>query len=1300
MARRFLVASLVGFVSLAALGCGDDGGGTGTTSSSDGVCGDGSVASGEQCDDGNTDDGDGCSATCQIEEQMGVCGDGTQDAGEQCDDGNTTDGDGCSSTCQSETGPECGDGNQDPDEDCDDGNMVAGDGCEPDCTITPEEVVCEDLPAVASGVCEVTSGGSDILIQGDILGPVTLFRGGGVVVDASGMITCVGCDCASQASGATRVVCPEGVVSPGLINAHDHITYVQNDPYTDTGERYEHRHDWRRGLNGHTEINASGGASSDAKRWAELRFVLSGATSTIGSGEQEGLLRNLDRSGAQRGLGQTPVDYDTFPLGDSNGTQLASGCGYPSINTSGNIASEDAYFPHVAEGIDAFARNEFVCIADETYGVEDLLEPQSAYIHAVGLTPMDYARMQEQGTNLIWSPRSNVTLYGDTAVVTAAKALGVGIALGTDWMPTGSMNLSRELACADELNTTYYDSTFSDRDLWHMVTKNAAEAAAMDDAIGVLLEGRVGDIAIFDASSAADHRAVIEAEPADTVLVLRGGEVLYGDDAVVEGLAPGSCDTLDVCGTNKRVCAQSEVGMSLSDLQNANSSLYGLFFCGDPPDEPSCTPMRTTSVNGSTIYGGVPAADDDDGDGLTNDVDNCVAVFNPIRPVDDGVQADFDMDGLGDACDPCPLNEDDANCPAYDAMDLDADGVSNMDDNCPLTPNGGQADGDNDDKGDVCDACPATSNPGALACPTTIYAIKTGGVSGSVALEDVLVTGCSTGNGFFLQYKSGDADYAGVENSGVFVYHPTVMCGSTLSVGDRVTLNPAQVNIFFDQIQLSNATVTVDSSLGEASPAPVVLTPAQASGTSPNAYEGVIATVENVLVTDANPTPGPGDSDPTNEFEVAGTLRVNDLIYQVMPAPAVNTPFASITGILNYRNGNQKMEPRDVNDVVLGPPILVGFGPQPAFVREGDSSVATIPDPLEVTLSGPVSSNTFVTVTSGTPASLTVVGGGVTIPNGSSSAPVLLNGLAQDAAVSLTASLDAVMMNADVRVVGAGETPQVVAVSPNMALASPGGMTTLEVFLDIPATPSTGDVVTLSLNPGTFGSVPSMVTVAADQLSEPFTFTATTMTGTETLTATLGGSMATATIDVYAGGGLLINEVDYDQPGTDTDEFVEIFNATASPINLSGLALVLVNGNGESEYNRIDLGQAGTLASGQYLVVGSSTLLAGVPGSELTIAFSGASNNIQNGAPDGLAILDTATDTLIDALSYEGDITMATLMGVTSMVSLVEGTGTPAADDNANPASLIRSPNGQDTDDASMDWALSSNPTPGATNMP
>lgn len=64
------------------------------------VCGNGALESGEQCDDGNTTGGDGCSANCVIE--VATCGNGVLEGNEECDDNGTTSGDGCSSSCQFE----------------------------------------------------------------------------------------------------------------------------------------------------------------------------------------------------------------------------------------------------------------------------------------------------------------------------------------------------------------------------------------------------------------------------------------------------------------------------------------------------------------------------------------------------------------------------------------------------------------------------------------------------------------------------------------------------------------------------------------------------------------------------------------------------------------------------------------------------------------------------------------------------------------------------------------------------------------------------------------------------------------------------------------------------------------------------------------------------------------------------------------------------------------------------------------------------------------------------------------------
>jgi LPXTG-motif cell wall-anchored protein len=105
------------------------------------ICGNNDMESGEQCDDGNLVNGDGCNIFCQTEIPEPFCGDGILNNEEQCDDGNNTNEDGCNNLCQVEILPVCGDGVMDQDnEQCDDGNIDSGDGCSATCKIE-EEIV-------------------------------------------------------------------------------------------------------------------------------------------------------------------------------------------------------------------------------------------------------------------------------------------------------------------------------------------------------------------------------------------------------------------------------------------------------------------------------------------------------------------------------------------------------------------------------------------------------------------------------------------------------------------------------------------------------------------------------------------------------------------------------------------------------------------------------------------------------------------------------------------------------------------------------------------------------------------------------------------------------------------------------------------------------------------------------------------------------------------------------------------------------------------------------------------------------
>ncbi len=105
-----------------------------------GECGDGKVDVGEECDDGNPEEGDGCLTSCV----KASCGDGfLHSPVEECDDGNMDQSDDCLNDC---TVAFCGDFQIKFDEKCDDGNVSNDDGCEKDCQPTVKIVFVTSKP--------------------------------------------------------------------------------------------------------------------------------------------------------------------------------------------------------------------------------------------------------------------------------------------------------------------------------------------------------------------------------------------------------------------------------------------------------------------------------------------------------------------------------------------------------------------------------------------------------------------------------------------------------------------------------------------------------------------------------------------------------------------------------------------------------------------------------------------------------------------------------------------------------------------------------------------------------------------------------------------------------------------------------------------------------------------------------------------------------------------------------------------------------------------------------------------------
>ncbi len=182
---------------------------TDSTSGGPGVCGDGAVDPGEECDDGNDVDGDGCTNGCKNP----VCGDGIVGPLEGCDDGNQVDDDDCSNMCTLKT---CGDGKLQNGEECDDGNAINTDACIDTC----KKAACGD-GAVQAGV-EDCDDGDDLNTNACVLGCKDAACGDGFVQD--GVEDCDDQnkddtdDCISTCDAA---ICGDGFVQMGMEECDD-----------------------------------------------------------------------------------------------------------------------------------------------------------------------------------------------------------------------------------------------------------------------------------------------------------------------------------------------------------------------------------------------------------------------------------------------------------------------------------------------------------------------------------------------------------------------------------------------------------------------------------------------------------------------------------------------------------------------------------------------------------------------------------------------------------------------------------------------------------------------------------------------------------------------------------------------------------------------------------------------------------------------------------------------------------------------------------------------------------------------
>jgi len=421
----------------------------------------------------------------------------------------------------------------------------------------------------------------------------------------------------SNTDGAIEIE-TEGIIFPGLINIHNH-NFWATLPTVPVNTKYNNRYEWQPddnvadltpflgfnppvGFNiGRAEFNPYvnypryllsdpllGGLVVEVSKYAEIKGLVGGTTTIEGTinapGVSDGvLLRNAEHTN----FGQDRVERTAQNITDPAFAPFAQ-----LLVQAGQNGLLDTFLVHLAEGTDAQSLAEYDKLKEL-----DLLQEWTVIVHGIPLTREMFDEMASAGTDLVWSPTSNLALYGQDARADQALDAGVNVSLGSDWGVSGPKSLLVSLKVAWELNnerkknkndfTPRYEH-FSAYDLVRMVTVNPAKSLKWDNYVGQLQEGLYADILVIDRGTLDEdendpnlYKALIDATEKNVRLVMVEGDALYGDQPLMDQLKPGDYEmigdgdfekAIDVTKAGKfkgtQTFAQIEVTLSSAMLFN------------------------------------------------------------------------------------------------------------------------------------------------------------------------------------------------------------------------------------------------------------------------------------------------------------------------------------------------------------------------------------------------------------------------------------------------------------------------------------------------------------------------------------------------------------------------------------------------------------------------------------------------------------------------------------------------------------------------------------------------------------
>ena len=359
----------------------------------------------------------------------------------------------------------------------------------------------------------------------------------------------------------SKVLPSNDLIFPGFVDLHNHPLY-NVIPRWQPGVLFDNRYKWRNDPRYKAAIAApqnmlmKAGGVCDADEFSEVKALIGGTTSIIGTSNYGtvpacfgGLARNLDlatgfypRGAAERirnEIGMEDQDDIAHDMTPQKAAEIRGQLAHGDL---------DLLAIHIGEGkrSDPLSKGEL-----DLLDKAQLLTNRTVIVHGVALDTAGFARLHKVGASLVWSPRSNMELYGETTDLGAARAAQVPVALAPDWSPSGSDNSLAEIRYAAALDAAKSGVALTPKDLFEMATIVPAKIAHIDDRVGTLAPGLYADLFMIAGDPAKPYDALVQSQPGTLDLVMVAGEPIFGTRDNLTTLGVPNTEALAVCGSTR-----------------------------------------------------------------------------------------------------------------------------------------------------------------------------------------------------------------------------------------------------------------------------------------------------------------------------------------------------------------------------------------------------------------------------------------------------------------------------------------------------------------------------------------------------------------------------------------------------------------------------------------------------------------------------------------------------------------------------------------------------------------------------